>query len=94
MEAVASGRRVIRSSPVAKSVHLLFNDISRFPDSPGEEVRLFQDRNADFATSKGAEYLPGLILNVLPLARFTRQDIFETFNSSDNLHNHPDNEID
>ncbi len=73
------GQRI--TAPVDECVHLLFNDISKFANTPSKNLGLFQQRNPYFFQTEGIENTAGKGLNSMPKLDLIRQYVLKSANS-------------
>ena len=64
---------------VDERVHLLLDDVGGIADGAAEQFGLLHDRHADLGKTVQFEDPPRGLLDVLPSAGFSRQDIIEAF---------------
>ena len=61
--------------PVFKGVHLFFDDVGGFPDTPGKQPGFFNDGDTDLLVSEGAEQGGRFLFHPLPQGDVFRQYI-------------------
>ena len=68
---------------VLEGVHLFFNDVGGFPNTPFEQVGVLENWNSNFLESILGKNTMGQGFHPLPLFDFTGEDIFNAFNAFD-----------
>ncbi len=71
---------------VGKRVHLLFDDVCAFSDSPGEQFEFFHNRGPDFTIAEVLENLASCTLDLLPPFDLAGENVVHPSDGLDAFH--------